>query len=237
MSPLTDWGSLAKNAKDTNQGFEPAPDGNYDLTITAVEIKKSGAGNKKFATTCVIDSGQFKNKKVWHDFVVAEKSLRIFFENMAVFGMPYEFFNSQTQDEEVVANLLNKRFSADLVTDEWEGKKKNKVGAGWTIKAPKTVSELGNSSAGVPGGATVSNEAPPAPTYQQTAPAPAQQTYQAPPVVQQPQAPAYQQPPAIVDPWQTPPAGPAFQQEAPPPPPPGSTWGPPPPPPPSGLSH
>lgn len=243
MSPVTDWEALAKDAKEVETKFEPAPEGNYNLTITEVKPDISKEGNQKFSATMVIDSGPYKGKKLWHDFTVArgnKRGLSIFFQNMAVLGMPFEFFNANTADEEVVNNMLHKRISADLLVDEYNPEKpKNKIDKGWSIKAPTGPSELDQPSApGVPGGSSgyttpplqqpapqapqtqaYTNGAPPAQQYQQQAP--------------QPQAPSQYQPtpPQVQqqheDPWQPP---------QPPPPPANATWTTPPPAPP-GLSQ
>lgn len=224
MSPITDWEALAKDAKESNPSYEPAPEGNYNITITEVvkDIAKN-SGNTKFSATMVIDSGPYKGKKLWHDFTVArenKRALGIFFQNMAVLGMPFEFFNANTPDEAIVANMVNKRISADLIVDTYNpDKPKNKIDKGWTIKSATAPSELDlPSAAGVPGGAGPAvNSAPP----------PQPQQYQQPPVQPQYQQPPVQQPlaqTADVDPWQTP--------ASPPPPPSNSNWGAPPPPPP-----
>lgn len=246
MSPITDWEALAKDAKESENKYEPAPQDNYNLTITeVVPAIAESSGNQKFTATMVIDSGPFKGKKLWHDFTVAKGSkngLRIFFQNMATLGMPFDYFNANTQNEEIVGNMLNKRVSADVIVDTYNPEKpKNKIDKGWTIAAPKGPSELDlPSAAGVPGGA--SNAAPPPPqqNYQQAPPPQYQQgppQYQQAPPAQQ-QQPVYQQPPQQyqeqpartlnqtedVDPWQTP--------SSPPPPPSNANWGAPPPPPP-----
>lgn len=250
MSPITDWESLAKENKEANKGFEPAPQGNYNLTITeVVTAVAKDSGNTKFDATMVIDSGPYKNKKVWHSFTVAKdskKGLGIFFQNMNVFGMPIDFFNANTQDETIRQNLVGKRLSADLMIDTFNpDKPKNKVDKGWSIKAPTGPSELDLPAvAGVPGGAmTASPAAGPqytaaTPTPQAAPPTQYQAQPQSPPVYQQnPPEPVHQQ---DIDPWQTP-QQPAqqqappqqYSQQAPPPPPPaGATWGAPPPPPP-----
>src|SRR5215217_2723061 len=146
MSPITDWEALAKDAKDSENKYEPAPEGNYNLTVTEVKPDVSKEGNQKFSATLVIDSGPFKGKKLWHDFVVARGSkngLRIFFQNMALFGMPFDYFNQNTQDGEIVNNMLNKRISADIIVDKYNPEKpKNKIDKGWTIHEAKGPSEL-----------------------------------------------------------------------------------------------
>lgn len=239
MSPVTDWEALAKDAKESNNKYEPAPEGNYNLIITEVkpDIAKE-SGNQKFSATMVIDSGPFKGKKLWHDFVVAKSSkngLRIFFQNMAIFGMPFDYFGPNTTNEEIVSNLLNKRLSADVIVDTYNpDKPKNKIDKGWTIKEPTAPAELdvsvSSAPSGIPGGAV--NEAPPPPQqYQQAPPPPQQPQYQQPPVNQQyqqaPQQQTYQNqapppPQQHEDPWQPPVVAPPA----------GSNWGAPPPPPP-----
>ncbi len=251
MSPITDWTALAQEAKEADKGFTPAPEGTYNLTITeaTVAIAKD-SGNTKFDTTMVIDSGPEKNKKVWHTFTVAKdnkKALGIFFRNMAVFGMPIDFFGPNTQDEQIRQNLVGKRLSADLIIDTYNpDKPKNKIDKGWTIKSPTALAEIDplastGANSGIPGGAPMaaSNaayQAPaqgPGPTYDDPwqTPGQTQPAYQqpnTPPVQAQPAPPQYQQAP------QAPPEQ-QYSQQAPPPPPPGANWGAPPPPPP-GLS-
>lgn len=239
MSPITDWEALTKDAKEASKGFVPAPEGTYNLTITEVvpDIAKN-SGNQKFSATMVIDSGEYKGKKLWHDFTITrenKRGLNIFFQNMAVLGMPFEFFNASTTNESIVANMVNKRISADVIVDEYNPEKpKNKIDKGWTIKAPTGPAELdllnSGTNSGVPGGATMA--APPTqPTsYTNGAPTvPQQQAPVTPPQQQQqyvPQQPVPQQQPqpsTQEDPWAAPPPPPPSNANwaAPPPPPPG----------------
>lgn len=237
--PITDWEALAKDAKEVSKGFTPAPADNYNMTIIEAkpDIAKN-SGNQKFSATLVIDAGPYKGKRLWHDFTVTrdnKRGLSIFFQNMAVLGMPFEFFNANTADEAVVQNMVGKRISADLIVDEYDPQKpKNKIDKGWTIKAPTGPAELdvstlgtgNNNNSGVPGGAN--NFTPPPAQYQQPT-QPAQTNGAPPPQYAAPPTPPQQYqagPPPQVneDPWQTP-------QQAPPPPS-NASWGAPPPAPP-----
>jgi hypothetical protein len=247
MSPITDWTALAADAKDASKGFEPAPDGNYNLTITeAVVTVAKDSGNTKFDTTMVIDAGPYKNKKVWHSFTVAKeskKALSIFFQNMNVFGMPIDFFGPQTQDEQIRQNLVGKRLSADLIVDTYNpDKPKNKIDKGWSIKAPTAPAEIdpmtaNNANSGIPGGAPMAatNAAyqAPAPVNENPWETPGQST----PAYQQPNVSPVQPQPMPTQHQQAPPPPQQYSQQAPPPPPPppGANWGAPPAPPP-GLS-
>lgn len=222
MSPITDWQTLAKAGAEANKGFEPLPaDTEFNFTITEAKVSFTKNTNKKqFETTAVVDSGQYKKRKVWNNFIISPESpnsLSIFFQNMAVFGMPIEFFGPGTQDEHIVANLLGARFSAKLTISEYGGKKKNDINA-LTIKAPTALSELENTNSDVPAGANMGMP-----------------TQQMPPMTPQPPVGdpwAITQQPVTYQPVAAPPT-PNFQQ-GPPPPPPASAgnWGTPPPPPP-----
>lgn len=218
MSPITNWGAIAEDAsKIPANSFEPAPVGNYTFTIDAAEAGVSKAGNQKFSITTHIDAGPSANKKVWHDLTLNQdpsktNSLRIFFENMAVFGMPFEWFTAATSDEEIVANLLGKRFQADITIEEWQGKKNNKI-TGYTIREATTLPDSAN--AGVPQfDAPMAAAAPPpaadpwqTPAAQTPPPAaPAPTVAAAPPLATPPTAT-----PNVENPWGTPPpAAPAF---------------------------
>lgn len=202
MAPITNWDTLTASAETEKKGFDPIPDGPVTATITeaSVQIAKS-SGNKQFAVTTVIDSGEYKNRKVWHNFTIVPdkpKSLRIFFENMAVFGMPIDFFNANTDDNEVVHNLLGKRFEANVITEEYNGKKNNKY-VGYSFKEAGNVPDSVNE--GVPSFASAPPVAP-APTPV-AAPAPAAPNYSAAPTQVAPPAP-----PAPENPWGTPPPPP-----------------------------
>lgn len=244
MSPITNWGQLAEESKKDVSKFEPAPEGNYNMTVTeASKTVAKDSGNTKFDVTLVIDSGPCKGKKLWHSFTVAtdnKKAMGIFFRNMEVFGMPFDFFNANTSDESIVQNILGKRISADLVVDNYNpDKPKNKIDKGWTIKNATGPAELdvnASGGSGVPGGA-YTNGAPPVQTLQQAPPIQQVVTHPNPDINQQYNPPQYQEqyqqqappPPAQANPntqYQQPQAAP------PPPPPSGSGWGAPPPPPP-----
>lgn len=211
MSPMLDWASLAETAKNTENSFDPAPAGKYTFTIDEAKADVSKAGNKVFRITTHIDSGPQANKKVWHDLTLNQdpaktKSLRIFFENMAVFGMPYEWFNASTTDEQIVANLVNKRFEADITIDEYQGKKNNKI-TGYTIREASTLPDSANE--GVPS----FGSAPAVDPWQAPPVAAAPAVQQAPPAVQTTQAapPAVPATPSTENPWGTPPPpAPAF---------------------------
>lgn len=151
--PVTNWGAIAETAATLpSTSFEPAPVGKYTFTIDEAKAAVSKAGNQVFRIATHIDAGPSAKKKVWHDLTLNQDptrtvSLRIFFENMAVFGMPFEWFTAATQDAEIVANLLGKRFEAEVTIEEWQGKKSNKI-TGYTIREATTLADSANE--GVP---------------------------------------------------------------------------------------
>lgn len=71
MTPLK-----LKTAKDqTSKPFEALPAGRYNLVVESAEVKRTHKGDPMITTTFVVGNGKFKNRKLWHNFPLGEKSL------------------------------------------------------------------------------------------------------------------------------------------------------------------
>lgn len=179
--PTRNWGQLIADAGDAAQVYEPLADGIYDLKITGAEHKKSASQKDGYNITAEVETGPFKGRKVFNTFWVSPDSpiaMGIFFRQFAALGLDKAFFDREPSDEQIVAALQGKRMRATLNTEEYNGKKNNRIR---DVQPP--VGPAPASVGGLPG-APVSVPSPVA------APAPV-----APP------APAAVAPPAQADPW------------------------------------
>lgn len=65
------------NFKDVNteNTIESIPEGRYPVTLTKVEEKISGNGNKYVKIECTVNAGKWKNRKAWASVVVEDGKL------------------------------------------------------------------------------------------------------------------------------------------------------------------
>ena len=93
MSTLN-WGDLVKEAGDVG-GFDPLPDGDYDLTIVEAQAKATQTGKTMFAIKAQVQTGAHAKRLVWDNLVVSTDNpaaLGIFFRKMNSLGLGREFF-------------------------------------------------------------------------------------------------------------------------------------------------
>lgn len=174
--PSKSWGQLLDDAGDT--GFEPLPEGDYDMVVEKSEAKRASTGKDMFVCTFKIEGGAYANRRVWHNFVVNPENpnaMGIFFRNMNVLGLNAEYFRQGPSDAHVAQALLGRRFRGHLKQRQWNGDTKNEVDRFFTA---------GGLSAGTPvnpAGAVPNVVAPPAPPAPAPSPAPAPAPAAAPP--------------------------------------------------------
>ena len=88
MSSLN-WGDLVKEAGDVG-GFDPLPDGDYDLSVIEVTAKVSQSGKTMFAVKAQVQTGAHAKRLVWDNLVVSTDNptaLGIFFRKMNALGL------------------------------------------------------------------------------------------------------------------------------------------------------
>lgn len=197
--PNISWDSLVEAAGDAGKAFEPLADDNYNFVVSEATVGESKTGKKSIGITAIVESGPNAKRKVWNTWYISPDSpnaLAYFFREMAVFGLPLDFWKSKPSDEQITSALVNKRFIGGLTTTEYpvgSGKKKNEFNS----FAVPVGAATGNAAATV----GASSSVPSTPSVPSVSAAP--QTYaapSAPSVPSVPQIPTTPQVPSI-DPW------------------------------------
>lgn len=179
--PLKSWKELRQEAEVSGGTgtFEPIPAGEYALVVTKTALNPSRNGKDGYEITATVESGPYQGRKVFNTFYVSPespKAMGIFFRHMGVFGMGNDFWEAEPTDEQILANLENKRFTGRVIIETQEGRKPRNVLA--DVSEPSAGGPAGVPQAGgVPTVPQVAAPAPapaaPAPTVPQAAPAPA----------------------------------------------------------------
>lgn len=178
MSEL-DWNALIKDSQDL-----VLPDGDYNVVITEAEATKSSNGKPMWKIKFRVMDGPKKDRILFMNQTLSAENpfaLRIFFQQMAAFGLTADYFGSNPSPDQVAADLLNRMATVTVSTREFQGSDRNQVD---TVRASQTA---GPPPPGVVTGAPVPGPTagspmagPPAPTAP-SAPATAS-TPSAPPV-------------------------------------------------------
>ena len=165
MSSLN-WADLVNEAGDV--GYDPLPDGDYDLNIVEANAKVTQTGKTMFAIKAQVLTGAHAKRLVWDNLVVSTdnpNALAIFFRKMGALGLGREFFAASPSNAQIEQALVNRQFRAQVGSRTWQGQKKNE------IKAYYAINPQGAMAASAP--APVAAPAPPAPAPAPTAaPAP-----------------------------------------------------------------
>ena len=163
MSTLN-WGDLVKEAGDVG-GYDPLPDGDYDLVIVEAQAKATQTGKTMFAVKAQVTTGAHAKRLVWDNLVVSTdnpNALGIFFRKMNALGLGKDYFATNPTNAQIEQTLKGRSFRAQVGSRTWQGQKKNEI---------KTYYSIPTASAPVPPMAAAPAPAPaPAPV---AAPAPA----------------------------------------------------------------
>jgi hypothetical protein len=194
--PNISWDNLVEAAGEAGKAFEPLAADTYPFVVSEAEVGESKTGKKSIGITAIVESGPNAKRKVWNTWYISPDSpnaLAYFFREMAIFGLTIDFWKSGPSDEQIVSNLVNKRFIGGLKITEYpegSGKRKNEFDS---FAAPQG-SATGNAAATVGAG---SGSTPSIPTTPQVASAVPQVQAAAPSVPQVPQAAAAPQVPSV----------------------------------------
>ena len=135
MSPVS-WNNLLEEAAASGGGYEPLPDGDYDVVITEATHTQTSTGKLMFKVKMKVESGPHANRIVYNQFVISPDSpvaLSIFFNQMRALGLTQEFFAGSPSENQVCAGLVNKRAIVTLTQREYNGQQRNEVKS---LKAP-----------------------------------------------------------------------------------------------------
>lgn len=166
----TSWLELMDSA---GGGFEPVPDGEYDIIVKETEAKKTGNGKDMIAAKLQITVGPHANRLIWNNFTISPESpnaMSYFFQHMGIFGMDRNFFAQNPSIEQVAQTMLNRPARIQVGTRQYQGQNRNEV--------KKIMPSFGQPAAapvGMPAAATLAAPvaAAPAPVAPVAVPAPA----------------------------------------------------------------
>lgn len=183
MADEMNWGALYDSAGEADK---PLPNGSYNVEVTKAEAKTTKNGKPMFSLSAKVLDGPHAGRFVWHNLTVTVENpnaMRMFFLNMAAFGLGDAFFKrSPAPNNTDVANaLVGRRAQFDVGTQTsgaYAGRNE--------VKSVKAATIPGASGPSVPGGAGPSAPAPavpatpavPQPAVAPVVPAPAAQAQQ-----------------------------------------------------------
>jgi uncharacterized protein DUF669 len=120
-----DWAALVKDSQDL-----VLPDGDYNVLVADADATRSANGKPMYKTKLRVIDGPKKDRLLLTQFTVSAENpfaLRIFFQQMAAFGLTTDYFITNPPIEQVAANLLNRLATVTVSTREFQGSDRNQV--------------------------------------------------------------------------------------------------------------
>lgn len=116
MADEVNWGSLYDDAGDADK---PLPNGIYDVEVTKAEAKSTKAGKPMFSLSAKVLGGPQAGRFVWTNITVTVENpnaMRMFFLNMAAFGLKDDFFKRSPapSNADVAAALVGRKARFDV---------------------------------------------------------------------------------------------------------------------------
>lgn len=143
------WNELLENAAESG-GFEPIPDGTYNVVADRVNNKKTSNGKQMYAVMFKIEDGPYKGRTVWANLVISPESpnaLGIFFRHMKALGLDSEYFSNNPLPEKVANDIHGRRASITVGTRKWNNQDRNEV---TNISPPADGKQVDKSNASTP---------------------------------------------------------------------------------------
>lgn len=122
------WSELQQEAQDA----AVLPDGDYPCIVTKSEATQSSTQKPMIKVTLRVTSGPKKDRPVYTQFVLSRENpmaLRMWFLNMAAFGLGPDYFATNPTMEKLASDLLNRGVLITLDSREWQGQTRNNVKA------------------------------------------------------------------------------------------------------------
>jgi hypothetical protein len=170
MSESINWKDLKQVAEDATK---PLPDGDYPVTVTKADLKKASTGSDMVAVQLTVTAGDRAGRIIFNNFVFSPEkpfALKMWFDNLAAFGLDDSFFGMGPSLEHVAAALLNKSAIVTTKIREWNGRQMNDCsgfksagGAMGAIVGLPTVGATAAASGSAPPVPAVSSSLPPIP--------------------------------------------------------------------------
>ena len=130
MSNSVNWSDVIEEAKSGGGGFEPIPDGDYDLLITGATASLTQSEKPMYTIETTVQGGPSNGRKIWDRLIVSAdngRAMGFFFRKMKAIGLPIEFFQGQPTDEQITQALMHRTFRAKVVKSSYNGKDGNEI--------------------------------------------------------------------------------------------------------------
>lgn len=127
------WSDLVK---EFSGGFEPLPNGDYDVVAETAEYVVSKNGKDMIKVKFKVQGGPSNGRTVYWNCVfsprkptgeVNEGALRAWFGNLSCFGLKAAFFGVNPSMDQIAAAMEGKRVIITLGTREYNGQEQNEV--------------------------------------------------------------------------------------------------------------
>lgn len=114
--PVTNWKELQEIGNKADKF--PELKGTHTFYIKEAEASTHDDGWDRINATCIVESGERQNAKVWHNFNFNPSNptgVRIAFEQLNVLGIGDDFFNQNPSKEQIAQQLVGRRFRAEAI--------------------------------------------------------------------------------------------------------------------------
>lgn len=103
-----------KQAAEASKGksFEALPADRYNLVVESAEVKPTSTGNEMISVTFVVANGKYKNRKLWHNFNLGEKSLPFLVTFLRKAHLPDILEDDSVMPQEIAQRLEDVKISA-----------------------------------------------------------------------------------------------------------------------------
>jgi hypothetical protein len=95
----------------SGDGFEPLPEGRYNLVVENAELTTASTGNEMIKTTFHVTDGIFINRKLWSNFVLTPKAYGFLFGFLRAAGSDL-VTKEDVEPNEIADGLVGLKVSA-----------------------------------------------------------------------------------------------------------------------------
>ena len=105
--------NMKKAAEDSKKtSFEALPADRYNLVVESAEVKPTSTGSEMISVTFVVANGPYKNRKLWSNFNLGEKSLPFLVNFLNKAHLPDILENDSILPQEIAFKMENALVSA-----------------------------------------------------------------------------------------------------------------------------
>lgn len=101
---------MKKTGEESNTGFDSLPENRYNLKVTDAKMETAKTGTEMIATTFEVLDGEFKNRKLWNNFTLTDKSMIYLYSFLK--GAESDLVNAEdVEASDIVAKMPGMRVS------------------------------------------------------------------------------------------------------------------------------